>query len=204
MFQNLLESNKKVYFLFLCVFTLLLLLVKKQLIEYETSAFLVLDAQGDLGAVKMVSFFQYLSIPLVYITKFLLISLLLWISSFMFGYRITYAQIFGLVIINETLFLLPEIIKIIWFLFFTGEVTIYDIRAFYPFSLMNLFDYKELPDYMHYPLKSLNLFEIIYWITLSFSFHYTIKRKLINSISVVFIGYVFFYLLWLWFYIGVA
>lgn len=203
MLQTLYNTNKTLYFIFLCLVTLLLLFAKKAFVEYETTAFIILDQKGEMGFFKALSALQYISIPIVYLYKFTLISFVLWVGSFLFGYRITYAKMFGIAIVAESVFLLPEAIKIVWFMFGTSEVTFYDIRAFYPLSLMNLVDYKEVADKFHYPLKALNIFEVLYWWVLIRLIHYVAGKKIQIASLIVLTSYVLFFLIWLAFYAAV-
>ncbi len=84
----------------------------------------------------------------------------------MFGYRVTYRQCWGVVIGSEFIFIIPELIKIIWFMFVENDPTYGDIRAFYPLSLMHFFDYTTIDSRWAYPLRALNAFEIAYWFML--------------------------------------
>ncbi len=187
----------------MCLITLLLLFAKKAFVEYETTAFLILDERGELGFFKAISALQFLSIPVIYLYKFTVISFVIWVGSFLFGYRITYKQVFGIAIVAETVFLLPEVIKILWFMLGSSEPNYYEIKAFYPLSLMNFVDYREVADRFHYPLKALNLFEVVYWIVLVKLIHLTARKKFIIANAIVFTSYVFFFFIWLWFYTAV-
>lgn len=201
--QSLLNTNKTLYFVFLCFCTWLLLFFKKSFIEYETTAFLVLEQEGKLGLFDALTTLQYISVPLIYLYKFTIISFLLWMGSFMFGYRILFNKIFGAVIIAETIFLLPELIKIIYLLSSNEDANFFEIRAFYPLSLMNFFDPYELHNKFHYPAKSLNLFEFVYWVILVKFIHWLSGKRLDISIYIVSCFYILFYLLWLVFFVNV-
>lgn len=183
--------------------TLLLLFAKKAFVEYETTAFIILEESGNLGYFDLVSALQYLTIPAVYLWKFTVISFVLWIGSFLFGYKLTYARIFGLVIVAETVFLIPEALKIAWFMFVETDANYYTIRAFYPLSIMNFVDYREVGDQYHYPLKALNVFEVAYWFFLVQLIHYAARKRIKIAFAIVFSSYVLFFLIWLWFYSAV-
>ena len=111
-----LEIDKRIYFLFLCLATFLLLLIKKAFIENETAAFEVLQSRGQMGIFNVINALQYLSIPLIYLWKFTLIGFLLWMGSFGFGYKISFTKCFQITMIAETVFLVPEFIKILVFI----------------------------------------------------------------------------------------
>lgn len=200
---SLLDYDKKVYFLFLCVITFLLLYIKKEFIESEIAAFEILQEKGEMGIFNIISTLQYISIPVVYLFKFTITAFVIWIGCFMFGYKLTYSQLWGIAAVCETIFLVPEFFKIGYFFFFIGDPNYFDLRAFYPFSILQLFDYSSLSDKWIYPLKALNLFEIIYWFLLVFSIRYFSNKKLNISYYIVFSSYVLFFLLWLMFYVMV-
>jgi hypothetical protein len=177
-------------------------------VEAETYAFQILEERGEFGVFKLLNGLQYLSIPLIYFLKFTCIAFTLWVGSFMFGYRIHYNKVWQIVMFAELIFLGAEGLKIFWFMFFQAEANIWDIKNFYPLSLMSFFDYETINPKYAYPLKSLNLFELAYWFILIYGIYWTAQKKLsFASISVsyaiVFSSYVLFFLLWLLFFMGV-
>ena len=197
------EIDKRLYFVFLCLITFLLLLIKKNYVESETAAFEVLESRGQIGVLNLINAFQYLTIPLYYIWKFTLIGLILWLGSFAFGYRISYRKCWQIAMIAETLFLIPEVLKIVYLTYVFTDPNLYDIRAYYPFSLMNLVDYEDVASKWHYPLKALNIFELMYWTILTYGIHLAAKKKKEIAILIVLFSYVPIFLLWIWFYISV-
>jgi hypothetical protein len=140
-------------------------------------------------------------VPLVYLWKFTVIGFVIWVGSFMFGYRVTFSQCWGIAIVSEFVFLVAELAKIIWFFFVETDPTYDDIRGFYPFSLMNFFDYQSIEKRYAYPLRALNLFEIAYWFVLVEGVHFFARKKKNIAWLIVLSSYVLIFLLWLWFYI---
>ncbi len=197
------EIDKRLYFVFLCLITFLVLLIKKNYVESETAAFEVLESRGQIGVLNLINAFQYLTIPLYYIWKFTLIGLILWLGSFAFGYKISYRKCWQIAMIAETLFLIPEMLKIVYLTYVFTDPNLYDIRAYYPFSLMNLVDYEDVASKWHYPLKALNIFELMYWTILTYGIHLAAKKKKEIAILIVLFSYVPIFLLWIWFYISV-
>ena len=198
--EAMLETGPIAYFLALCIVTFLVLFAKKALVENETVAFQILQEDGRFGIFQIFNTLQYIAIPLLYAYKATLIAFVLWVGSFMFGYRITYSQMWLIALIGETVFLIPEFIKIMWFITVDHQPDIWEIKAFYPLSLMNLFDPSSVPDNLHYPLKALNLFEVIYWFVLVEAIHLTAKKKWNYALAIVFTSYVPFFLIWLVYY----
>ena len=165
--ESLFNLPKRQSFFLLCAATLTVLFIKKTMIENETAAFEFLADQPQGSMLYLRSVLQYLSIPLIYAWKFTALGFVIWVGCFLFGYRVTYNQCWTIVLIAEFVFLIPEIIKIIWFLVFDTDPNYYEIRAFYPLSVMNFVDFENLGARYAYPFKALNLFELLYWLVLA-------------------------------------
>jgi len=187
-------------FAVVCIITFLLLFVKKSFIESEIAAFEVLQERGEMGFFHALSAVQYLSVPLVYAWKFTITAFILYVGGFMFGYKLTFRDMWRLAILAELIFFIPELIKIAWFLVVNTDPTYHEIRAFYPLSLMNLFDFEALPKRWHYPLKALNVFEIVYWGILTAGVFVISGKRSRNSVIIVATSYVMWFFLWLTFY----
>ena len=101
----------------------------------------------------------------------------------------------------ETIFFIPEILKTFWFVLIQSDPNIWDVRAFYPLSLMHFFNYENINNAWQYPLKALNLFEVFYWIFLSYGVYYLSGKRLKTSFIIVISSYVFWFLVWLGYYV---
>lgn len=201
--KSLFSADKKLTFLLLCVSTFLLLYVKVAFLENETAAFEFLADRPEGGLLQLIAALKFVSVPLIYLWKFTVIGFVIWVGCFLFGYRVTFSQCWGIAIVAEYVFLIPEILKIGWFLFFVPDPTYNDIRGFYPLSLMNLFDYYEMDKRYAYPLRALNLFEPIYWLALVNGVHFFARKEKSVAWFIVLGSYVLLFFLWLWFYIAV-
>lgn len=195
--------DKKVAFLLLCLLAFLLLFIKISFIENETAAFEFLADRPEGGILQTINALKLLTIPVVYAWKFLVIGFVVWIGCFMFGYRVTYWQAWGVVIIAEYIFLVPELLKIGYYLFLETDPSYYSIRGFYPLSLMNFFDYETLDKRYAYPLRALNLFEPLYWWLLAEGIHFYARKSKKTAWLIVGGSYILLFLAWLLFYIVV-
>lgn len=198
--NDLLDIKGINFFILLCILTFLLLFIKKTFIEFEITAFQILDERGQLGLFKMISALQYLSIPIIYLLKFTFIAFFVWVGCFGFGYRVTYKECWHIVLVSEIVFILPEILKIMWFLFFETDPNFATVRAFYPLSMMNFFNYEVVAEKWHYPLKSLNLFEVVYWFFLVSGIYVKSQKEYRQSVIIGVFGYVIPFLFWLGYY----
>lgn len=201
--KSFFAADKRLLFLLLCLATLLLLYIKITFIENETAAFEFLQDRPEGMILRLLSTLKFLSVPFVYTWKFTVIAFVVWVGCFMFGYRVTYQQCWGVVIGAEYIFLIAEVLKIVWFMTIQTDPTLNDISAFYPFSLMHFFDYYSLDKRWAYPLRALNLFEIAYWFLLVEGIqHYARKDKKYIWI-IVSCSYILIFFLWLLFYLVV-
>ena len=188
-------------FFILCLVYFALLFVKKVFIIDSIAAFEILNERGDMWVFDIIYNIQYLSIPIFLTWKFVWTTLFLWIGCFMFGYRLHFNKLYKLVMLLEIFFFLPEILKIIWFTLFFSDPDYNDYMAFYPFSLINLVDYTQIEPNWHYPLKSLNIFEILYWPLMILGVYFLSGKSLKISTYIVSSSYILFFLIWLIFYI---
>jgi hypothetical protein len=198
--NSLLTADKRLLFALLCLATLLLLFIKISFIENETAAFEFLQDRPEGMVLQAINGLKYLSIPFVYLWKFTVIAFVIWVGCFMFGYRVTYTQCWGVVISAEFIFLIPEVLKIMWFMTIETDPNYHDIRAFYPASLMHLVDYENLDKRFAYPLRAFNLFEVIYWFLLVKGIHFYARKDKKYVWVIVACSYILIFLLWLVFY----
>ncbi len=198
--KSFFSADKRLLFILLCLFTLLLLYIKITLIENETAAFEFLQDRPEGMVLRTISTVKFLSIPFVYLWKFLVIAFVIWIGCFMFGYRVTYTQCWGVVVAAEYIFLVPEILKILWFMFVETDPTYNDISGFYPLSLIHFVDIETLDKRWAYPLRALNLFEVIYWFLLVGGIHHYARKEKRYVWTIVACSYILIFFLWLLFY----
>jgi hypothetical protein len=199
--KSIFAIDKKLLFVLLCLLTLFLLYIKKSFIENETAAFEFLQDRPEGMVLRIISTLQFISIPLVYLWKFTIIALVIWMGCFMYGYRVTYWQCWGVVIGAEFIFIIPELLKVLYFLVIETDPSYWDIGSFYPLSLMHFFDYYSIDKQWAYPLRALNLFEIVYWFALVSGIHHYARKEKKIVWFIVLSSYILLFFLWLVFYV---
>jgi len=111
----------------------------------------------------------YAIIPLFLLIKTALITSVLYIGTFFYSkVKVTFKQLFNAVVKAEFVFLGIGVLKIVWFYFFQTNYTLEDLQYFYPLSALNIVGYQGLEAWFIYPLQVLNLFELAYWLLLSY------------------------------------
>lgn len=202
-FEDWYQFDSKLFFVILCVLYLLVYILKRTFVIADIAAFEILQERGEMWIFDLFFGFQYVSVPFFIAWRITMTSFLLWVGCFMFGYRLTYRELWRWTMFAELIFLVPEFLKLIWFMMSAGDPVYQDIVAFYPLSLINLVDYTSVDSMFHYPLKALNIFEIIYWYVLMIGIYFLSKKKWNISVLIVSSSYILFFLLWLVYYLMV-
>jgi len=199
--RNWYSANGVGLFIAICLLYFMVLLIKRMLIINDIAAFEVLQERGEMWVFDLFFGLEYLTVPLFLIWKFVFTTFILWIGCFMFGYRLTFNELWKLAVLSELVFVLPEFLKVIWFLVVHGDPSYHDYVAFYPLSLMSFFSYESIDPKFHYPLKALNVFEVLYWFVLAACIFWVGGKKWKISLMIVFTSYVPLFIIWLLFYI---
>ncbi|KOF02540.1 hypothetical protein [Roseivirga seohaensis] len=194
--------NKTMVFILMCIISTLLLYIQQTFILYEITAFKFMDGV-DLMILKAISGLKYLGIPIMFALKFTVTGFILWTGCFLWGYKVTYKQCWQIAMFAEMIFFIPEILTILWFFFIDVDPTYQDFLAFEPLSYMNFFNHEEVPEKYWYVNSALNVFEVGYWILLTYGINFAARKKKSIANAIVFTSYVPLFLLWLWFYLGV-
>ncbi|WP_339701493.1 hypothetical protein [uncultured Roseivirga sp.] len=194
--------NKTMVFILICIISFLLLFIQQTFIISEINAFKFMDGMESL-VFQAIAGLKYIGVPIVYAWKFTLIGFVLWTGCFLWGYRVTYKQCWQIAMFAEMIFFIPEILTILWFFFIDTDPTYWDVKAFEPLSYMNFFNHEEVPEKYWYVNSALNVFEIGYWILLTYGVNFAARKKKSIANAIVFTTYVPLFLLWLWFYLGV-
>ncbi|MEQ8338901.1 MAG: hypothetical protein RIA62_16195 [Cyclobacteriaceae bacterium] len=199
--QNWFGIDGRLLFISLCLIYVVLYFLKRMLIIDNIAAFEILQERGEMWVFDLFFGLTYISVPIFLAWKFAFTTFTLWVGCFMFGYRITFDQLWKLIMIGELIFIVAEIFKIGWFTIIPQDLNYQDYQAFYPLSVMNLVDYTQVSTQWHYPLKSLNLFELVYWCLLIVGVYWISGKRLKISFYVVTSSYVFLFFFWLAYYV---
>ena len=141
----------------------------------------------------------YLTTVVFYLIKFTILTLFILSAAFFFNSELDFKSVFCSLIEAEFLFLIPILIKILWFLFIQTNYTIPDISSFFPLSLSNLISLDDRNINFIYILQTLNLFEVAYWFFLASRLSTNLNLDYRTGVSHVLTGYI--PVLFLWFII---
>lgn len=106
-------------------------------------------------------------------------------------------HIFKIIVIAQFVFLIPLIVKYIWFLGFKESYTYKELINFSVLSVYSFFEPSGIPDWLVYPLKILNLFEVIYVLTIATGLSTLYKLHFSEVARATVLGYGSLLILWI-------
>jgi hypothetical protein len=128
---------------------------------------------------------SYLILPLIYMLKLSLLSIALLAGTIFWDIKISFKKLFQIALIAEFLFIIPSLIKLVWFLFIETDFDLLDLQTFYPLSLLNMIEAKNIPQWSLYPLQLINVFEVVYWLILAYGISLVAKERWPKMVGLV-------------------
>lgn len=145
--------------------------------------------------------FGYAILPLFLLLRFFLVASCLSIGTVLSGITVSYANLFRIVMLAESVLFTHTIIKIFWFGAFHIDYTLQDLQFFSPFSVLALVDRESVEAWLLYPLQLLNVFELAYWLVLAYGLYQLTGERYSKMIGLVAASYGTGLLLWVVFVI---
>ena len=199
------DVNAYYYFALLCLLQGALIFVQEDVVGFRSDFFTLIQTIGDEGGSTMLSFLWtlkiilgYLAIPIVYLFKCGGVALVLWLSAFGFGYKISFKFFFKLSLFCQPIFFIQPLLKIIWFGFISEDYSQVDLDTFFPLSLFALSS-PEQPGFWQDLSIWISLPEMAFWYLLSVGIRLKYYRTLRQAFTMVASGYILFSVLFLWF-----
>jgi hypothetical protein len=200
--NELIDFDKRVYFILLVVIFLVIRYLTNTLILESIPDYESLEKQGGLMFFHIFNTLNYLWTPFALLWKFTVTAFLFWSIGLMIGYKANFKELWKFALVAEMVFIFPELLRLLVYMNPSGSVTYLDIQNFEPLSALWLVGPTNVGEQYHYPLSVLNLFELIYGAVWVLGFHSISKRSLEESVLVVLLAYFLPLLIWLGFYIG--
>lgn len=139
-----------------------ILVTQEHIVEHYSEQLSYERIQRILDIKQEYWWLQYAFNPVYKLFKFSFLSLWMLTGFMLLGYNISLKKIFNSAIVAEFVWEIPKIIKIFWFGIFDRNYTLEELKLFNPFSLISLFERNSLDTWLIFPLKSLNLLQILY------------------------------------------
>ena len=119
-----------------------------------------------LELTKKYQWFTYLLVPAVILLRIFFTSFFLFIGILFNEMKKKYNDLLKIALFAEFVYVFSDLIKLVVLIFFTEVSTLEDIQ-FQPLSVMELLDKNKIDLIFVYPLSLLNVFEVLYFLTLA-------------------------------------
>jgi hypothetical protein len=111
--------------------------------------------------------FLLILFPIIFLVKVYFITIIIFIGIKFFEIKISFDNTFKIVIFAYFIPLISSIVKNIYFYLYPPS-NIELVESFNPLGLTFLLKINSIPKYLLYPLQQLNLYEVGYWLLLSY------------------------------------
>lgn len=130
----------------------------------------------------------YTSSVLLLFLKYSLIALLIYTTFYLNEIKASYSSIFKIVCLAELIFLVPAAIKVIWFFIYPPD-GLDQWTGFYPLSIHSVLSDTAIPAAAVYTLQLLNIFELVYILTLAYLLKNSLRNTYDRTLRLVMISY---------------
>jgi hypothetical protein len=200
-FNELFEINKKLFFIIMVIMFLVIRMLINDILTQSIPNYEELNKEGSMLIFQVFTLLNYIWTPFALLWKFTVISFLIWVMAFVYGFKVSYLKLWQVVMVSEIVFIIPDLIIFLKFSLSSASIKTSEIQNYYPFSILSILNTENIPKKFHYPFKTINIFEAIYIFFLVAGFHHISRRTLKKSFGVIVFGYALFLVLWLLFYI---
>ncbi|CAM1368749.1 hypothetical protein [Tenacibaculum xiamenense] len=133
----------------------------------------------------------YLIMPLVILIRSGLVAICLSVGVFFYNTenKLKFKQFFRVALVGEFVLVLVGFVKLLYFLIIKTDYTLKDIQQYYPLSYINFLDINNLEPWLIYPLQTINLFEVAYFLVLVYGLHKLLKKNYWKSFEITAASY---------------
>lgn len=128
---------------------------------------------------------SYIFLPILLVVKISFVAICFTIGGLISNLENGFKKFISIVIAAEFIFLIPGVIKLLWFLLVKTNYTLQDLQLFSPLSLIGFFNPTDLDPWLVYPIQLLNVFELTYWLLLAWQLQEVLEKPFAESLGFV-------------------
>lgn len=163
---------------------------------YQNSGSVLSGVPGhDIDIYENMKKWIYFSAAIYLLVKLFIISLIFYTALYLSGEAVGLGQLFKIALLAEYIFLIPAVVKIIWFHYYYPGATLMDWHKTYVLSALSIFN--DVPGDWYYALQTLNVFEIAYWFILAFGISSVSSLSYDRSLRIVVTSYLPALFIWI-------
>ncbi len=185
------EIKKLEFFLFISLLYVLFSVLLNEFIIKDDLYYQTLGEQLARDRIEQLLEFKhkwdwiaYLIIPVILFFKFLFVALCLETGSILQGYKTSFKQMFHIAMFSELVFLFAQMLKTVVIALAKLE-DLNELQYIASFSLLSIINNKNIDPWFIYPLHTINIFEILYWLFLAFILKTLLQKEYTRMIKFV-------------------
>jgi hypothetical protein len=145
---------------------------------------------------KKWQFLTLFSIPLVLVIKICFTAFCLYVGLSFSGTSNSFKEVFNIALKAEATFIVANIIRLTINLM-TQRVSNFNDLNYYPLSLISITGTENIYTWLVYPLQTLNLFELFYWLALAKGLEIVTSKGFSSMLLLVLYSYVTGLIIWI-------
>lgn len=195
-------DNIQVTALFVCITAIYLVLVyiSDQFIlgdEIYIRSFSEQTIEAVLNVRESYGWLNYVFTPITLLLKISFAALCISIGAVLSSLDFKFKTFFKAALIAEMVFILAQILYLINMLHHLDTLTIEASLNYFPLTILSVYGVENVVTWLHYPLQTLNLFEVAYILCISWLLSKQWKPNFIESINIVLPSYGIGLLIWM-------
>lgn len=139
----------------------------------------------------------YVVSPLIIMLKILFVTFCITTGAILTDSEFTFRYIFRSATYSEYVFLISQAVFSFNLYFNRDALNIENVGSYFPLSMLSYFGTENVVPWLHYPLQTLNLFEVAYILCISWLLSKQWKTYFIESINIVLPSYGIGLLIWM-------
>jgi hypothetical protein len=132
---------------------------------------------------------SYMIVPLTLLVKISLVSLCLLTGLLLTSLKLPFRTLVRITLFAESAFLAGTLLRLLIFAFSHNVESLGEYMRFAPLSLYSLFKSTAIPNWLTYPLQTLDIFQIGYVLLLAAGLHYYIGQPFKKMLNLVLMSY---------------
>ena len=141
-------------------------------------------------------FLSYLFLSIISFIRIFTVTIIIYLGIYLFNLKSSLISISKIVIFFDLLFVVPIVLKFLWFFFSNEKYTLEDVQFFSPGSILTLINNRTIESIWIYPLQLLNIFEVSYWILLAYGISKLINNDFDKALKIVLSSYLPALIIW--------
>ncbi len=155
-----------------------------------------LSIENLLDAKQQYRWLVYLFLPVILLVKIGFGAVCISIGSVLSTIKLKFKVIFKTVLLAEAVFIVAQILYLVNAFLHLDTLTLETASNYYPLTVLSYLGTQNVVQWLHYPLQTLNLFEILYMIAIAWLLAKQWKQDFMESLAIVVPSYGTGLILW--------